>query len=134
MESVHRRATRKSWEPKSSWTHPGMLQHNNETIPNEIKWHTLRIQTEMPSNEEASIPKDHGARFKIKLGGPALSRATGRAGKICIGARARPRRPNFPIFELQRKFGFCVENFEISVSWNRTLFQPSAFVTNSFAI
>ena len=40
-------------------------------------------------------------------GGPAISRATGRAGKICLGARKRPLRSNFSIFELQRKIDFC---------------------------
>ena len=50
-------------------------------------------------------------------GGPALSRATGRAGKICIGARKRPLRLNFSIFRLQRKFDFCDEIFEILESW-----------------
>ena len=45
--------------------------------------------------------------LRIILGGPALSRATGRAGKICLGARKRPLRPIFSIFELQRKFDCC---------------------------
>ena len=44
-------------------------------------------------------------------GGPALSRATGRAGKMSLSARKRPLRPIFSIVELQRKFNFWPQKF-----------------------
>ena len=65
-------------------------------------------------------------------GGPALSRAAGRAGKICLGARKRPLWAIFSVFELQRKFDFCDKILQFSASWNRTLAWHRAFVTNSF--
>ena len=66
------------------------------------------------------------------IGGPALSRATGRAGKICLGARKRPLRPNFSIFQLQRKLNCRDKNVEILAPWDRTLFRLISAVANSF--
>ena len=64
-------------------------------------------------------------------GSGVAARAPGRAGKIYLGPRKRLVRPNVAIFELQRKFDFCDNIFEILESWTDP---PCSKLLGSFQI